>query len=149
VTAGRRNEFSRFPQFNDPARRNRIPDPNSFATFDASRLDWTELQQPEHQQWHSFYRRLLHLRCQHIVPRFVSGAEVKSEYQAPTKRALAVNWTFGDRSCLRLVANLGDSEVTDLKRPEGKVIFASEQINERNPADTTLPPWSVLWTVSR
>jgi malto-oligosyltrehalose trehalohydrolase len=148
VTAGRRNEFSRFPQFNDPARRNRIPDPNSFATFDASRLDWTELQQPEHQQWHSFYRRLLHLRCQHIVPRFVSGAEVKSEYQAPTKRALAVNWTFGDRSCLRLVANLGDSEVTDLKRPEGKVIFASEQINERNPADTTLPPCSVLWTVS-
>jgi maltooligosyltrehalose trehalohydrolase len=149
VTAGRRNEFSRFPQFNDPARRNRIPDPNSAATFDASRLDWTELQQPRHQQWHSFYRRLLHLRCRHIVPRLVSGAEVRSEYQVPAKRALLVNWTFADQSCLNLVANLGDSEVTDLKRPGGQVIFASEQINQRNPADTTLPPWSVLWSVSQ
>jgi maltooligosyltrehalose trehalohydrolase len=149
VTAGRRNEFSRFPQFDDPAQRNRIPDPNSSATFDASRLDWTELHEPEHQQWHLFYRRLLQLRRRHIVPRIVSGAEAKSEYQVPTKRALAVNWTFADRSCLHLVANLGDSEVTDLKRPDGQVIFASEQINDRTPADPTLPPWSVLWSVSR
>ncbi len=148
VTAGRRNEFSRFPQFIDAAQRNRIPDPNSSATFDASRLDWTQLQQPEHQQWHLFYQRLLRLRCRHIVPRLMSGVQVKSEYQLPAKRALAVNWTFADRSCLNLVANLGDSEVTDLKRPDGQVIFASEQIDEGNWADTTLPPWSALWLVS-
>ena len=149
VTAGRRNEFSRFPQFNDPAQRNRIPDPNSPATFDASRLDWTELQKPEHRQWHSFYRRFLHLRCRDIVPRLLSGAEVKSEYQVSTKQALTVNWTFADRSRLNLVANLGNSEVTDLEWPDGEVIFASEQINQRNPEGTTLPPWSVRWSVSK
>jgi maltooligosyltrehalose trehalohydrolase len=148
VTAGRRNEFSRFPQFNDPVQRNRIPDPNSAAAFDVSRLDWTNLQQPKHQQWHSFYRRLLHLRCRHLVPMLVSGAEVKADYHVPAKRALTVDWTFADRSCLNLVANLGDSEAADLKRPEGQVIFASEQIDERNAEDTTLPPWSVRWSVS-
>jgi maltooligosyltrehalose trehalohydrolase len=147
VTAGRRSEFSRFPQFNDPAQRNRIPDPTSAATFAASQLDWTSLQRPKHQQWHSFYRRLLHLRCRHIVPRLASGAEVKSEYQVTTKRSLAVDWTFADQSMLSLVANLGDSEVTDLKRPDGQVIFASEP-DEQNPTDTTLPPWSVRWSVN-
>jgi maltooligosyltrehalose trehalohydrolase len=147
VTAGRRNEFSRFPHFNDPAQRNRIPDPNSAATFDVSRLDWTNLRQPKHQEWHSFYRRLLHLRCQHIVPRLVSGTEVKSEHQVTTEQELTVNWTFADQSRLNLVANLGASEVSDIKRPDGQLIFASEQIDERNPPDT-LPPWSVLWSVS-
>lgn len=149
VTAGRRNEFSRFAQFNEPAQRQSIPDPNAVMTFEASRLDWAELDQPGHREWHSFYRQLLQLRCRHIVPRLASGAEVKSEYRVPAKRALAVSWTFTDRSCLNLVANLGDSDVTDLKRPDGRVIFASEQVSERNPADPTLPPWTVLWTVSR
>jgi malto-oligosyltrehalose trehalohydrolase len=147
VTAGRRNEFSRFPQFNDPARRGRIPDPNSSATFEASRLDWSKLQQPKHQQWHGFYHRLLRLRCQHIVPRLASGAEVKSECQVTAKRSLVVNWTFDDQSRLNLIANLGDSEVTDVAPPDGHIIFTSEEIDERNPANT-LPPWSVLWSVS-
>jgi len=149
VTAGRRNEFSRFPQFNDPAQRNRIPDPNSPATFAASRLDWTTLAQPEHQEWHSFYRQLLDLRCRHVVPRLASRTDVKAEYQVPSKTALAVNWTFADRSRLNLVASLGDSEATELKWPEGEVIFASEQINQQNPPDNALPPWSVVWSVSR
>jgi malto-oligosyltrehalose trehalohydrolase len=149
VTAGRRNEFSRFPQFNDPAQRNRIPDPNSPATFYASRLDWSELEQPEHQLWHLFYRRLLQLRCRHIVPRLASGAKVKSEYQVRRDGPLAVSWTFADGSRLNLDANLGGSAVTDLKRPEKQIIFASEQIDESNAAETTLPPWSVVWSVSR
>jgi maltooligosyltrehalose trehalohydrolase len=148
VTAGRRNEFSRFPQFNDPARRDRIPDPNSVATFEASRLDWTNLLQPKHQAWHSFYQRLLRLRCQHIVPRLASGAEVKSEYQVTTKRSLVVNWVFGDQSHLNLIANLGDSEVTDAASPDGQIIFTSDENDERHPANT-LPPWSLLWSVSK
>ena len=48
VTAGRRQEFSRFAAFRDPDRREAIPDPNAAATFQASipqvtENDWTAL----------------------------------------------------------------------------------------------------------
>lgn len=43
VRNGRREEFSRFPEFQDPAQRERIPDPIAEATFQSAKLDWGAL----------------------------------------------------------------------------------------------------------
>jgi maltooligosyltrehalose trehalohydrolase len=45
VTAGRRNEFSGFSAFSDPATREQIPDPQAESTFLRSKLDWSEREQ--------------------------------------------------------------------------------------------------------
>jgi maltooligosyltrehalose trehalohydrolase len=62
VTKGRREEFSRFEAFADPVIRNRIPDPQAFSTFAASRLVWDERTQPPHAGVLELYRALLRLR---------------------------------------------------------------------------------------
>jgi maltooligosyltrehalose trehalohydrolase len=62
VTEGRRREFRQFAAFTDPATRERIPDPQAPATFEASRLDWPEQQRQPHAGVLRLYKELLHLR---------------------------------------------------------------------------------------
>ncbi|MDX1529982.1 MAG: malto-oligosyltrehalose trehalohydrolase [Rhodothermales bacterium] len=57
VTAGRKEEFKDFAGF-----RGEVPDPQDPATFQRSKLDWTEIQRPEHAAVLALYRRLLALR---------------------------------------------------------------------------------------
>lgn len=65
VTAGRRSEFSGFPEFNDPDALTSIPDPQDPATFDRSKLKWDEMQEGVHGQVLALYKECLHLRAQH------------------------------------------------------------------------------------
>jgi maltooligosyltrehalose trehalohydrolase len=65
VTEGRRREFAEFPEFSDPAARERIPDPQAASTFEASRLLWDERERPAHAAVLSLYRSLLALRLKH------------------------------------------------------------------------------------
>jgi len=62
ITEGRRQEFAAFAAFADAERRERIPDPQAEETFEASRLRWSELDQPEHAGMLRLYQRLLGLR---------------------------------------------------------------------------------------
>ena len=59
VRQGRREEFARFPEFQDPAMRERIPDPMSEQTFASAKLDWEDLEREPHSGWLGWYRRLL------------------------------------------------------------------------------------------
>ncbi len=79
VTAGRRDEFAGFARFNGPAERERIPDPSSAATFQLSRLNWSVTSQPRHRDWLHFYRQLLRLRRQHVVPAPSGGVRHSSQ----------------------------------------------------------------------
>jgi maltooligosyltrehalose trehalohydrolase len=62
VTEGRRDEFSSFSAFRDPARRAQIPDPQRRDTFERSRLRWDERDRPPHAGVRRLYQRLLALR---------------------------------------------------------------------------------------
>jgi maltooligosyltrehalose trehalohydrolase len=62
VTEGRRREFQRFAAFSDPETRERIPDPQSEATFLRSRLDWEESKREPHAAAWRLYQRLLRER---------------------------------------------------------------------------------------
>ena len=148
VTEGRRNEFSRFARFNDPSLSERIPDPNAVTTFASSRLDWTALEQPKHREWLAFYRRLLNLRCQHVVPHIPAGGRVKSDYRMVGERTLTAAWNFPDQSRLSLLANLGDVAVSDLNQPDGQLIFVSDGASASTIFEGSLPAWSVVWSVN-
>jgi maltooligosyltrehalose trehalohydrolase len=65
VTEGRRREFGGFSAFADHAARERIPDPQDPAAFEASRLRWEEAERMPHAGVRALYRELLALRATH------------------------------------------------------------------------------------
>jgi maltooligosyltrehalose trehalohydrolase len=63
VAAGRHREFANFPEFADAGRA--LPDPQAAETFEGSRLDWTERDEPGHRAVLELYRALITLRLDH------------------------------------------------------------------------------------
>jgi maltooligosyltrehalose trehalohydrolase len=145
VTAGRRNEFAHFARFNDPAKREQIPDPNAANTFESSRLDWSEISQPSHRDWLRFYRSLLKLRCQHIVPHLSAGCVVNADYEGIGDRGVTVDWKFADQSKLILMANLGTELLNGFSFPASQAIYSSEEVTADTLKQGVLPAWSVAW----
>ncbi|SCX84086.1 maltooligosyl trehalose hydrolase [Nitrosospira sp. Nsp13] len=141
VTQGRRREFARFARFADPAVQAAIPDPNEIQTFLASKLDWSSLKDAQ-AGWLAYYRNLLKLRREVIVPRLhgMGGRSAKFEVFAP--EGLRVRWQLGDGSTLRLLANFSGKRIrADI--PAGQAVFASSTEAGRGMLD----PWSVVWTL--
>jgi malto-oligosyltrehalose trehalohydrolase len=136
VREGRREEFARFPQFRDPATRDRIPDPCAAETFRSAKLDWMG---PEHEpgrKWLAWYRRILAVRRQEVVPlagRITSGGEATIHGE----RCFEIVWA----GRLRLAANLG---ATACKAGEtaGRMIWL-----EGSRDGEILAPWSVEWSI--
>ena len=62
VREGRRKEFARYAEFEDPEHRGKIPDPQESATFEKSKLPWGEIDRPAHAGMLAFYRECLRLR---------------------------------------------------------------------------------------
>lgn len=62
VSQGRRLEFARFADFADADLVAQIPDPQDLATFECSKLDWSEPTQEPHSGVLALYRECLRLR---------------------------------------------------------------------------------------
>ena len=80
VTEGRRREFKDFPGFSDPAARALVPDPQDRATFERSRLDWSERTLPVHERCLALYTELLRLRSTHGA--FAASPAMRGEAEA-------------------------------------------------------------------
>jgi maltooligosyltrehalose trehalohydrolase len=105
VREGRRKEFAKFPAFADPEQREKIPDPNAHDTFAASRPAPGE----DAQEWRAFYRELLALRRERIVPA-LAGAMAEGA-EAVGDKAVLARWRLGNGRRLTLALNLGDAAV--------------------------------------
>jgi len=62
ITAGRREEFKDFAAFENPATREKIPDPQSARTFENSKLIWDELRDEKKSATLELYKMCLTLR---------------------------------------------------------------------------------------
>jgi maltooligosyltrehalose trehalohydrolase len=123
VAAGRRREFQRFAAFTDEAAIARIPDPGAAATFEASKLRWTERSQSPHRERLALVRELLGLRKQRLAPHLYQlrrGGRHRIE-----RGALHVAWDLADGSVWRLLAHFGREAVETAQGPVGDVIFSA------------------------
>jgi maltooligosyltrehalose trehalohydrolase len=145
VTAGRRNEFAHFTRFNNPAERERIPDPNAATTFEASRLNWSVIGQSQSEDWLGFYRRLLKLRSDSIVPHLSNACRIEANYELHRDRGLSASWKFANNSKLTLLANLGTVPLSGFKSQASQILYASEEVRADVLQQGTLPAWSVVW----
>ncbi|HZA93338.1 MAG TPA: DUF3459 domain-containing protein, partial [Gemmatimonadales bacterium] len=141
VREGRRGEFKRFKAFTDPEMSQRIPDPTDRATFERSKIDWSEIDQPPYQQILSSTRHLLSLRQTEIVP-LLKSEYGGSQYTISNEKSLDLTWRFS-AGTLRLLANFGGGIVNGPVDENLRVLWSSEGFEI---ADHTfkLPPWSAV-----
>jgi malto-oligosyltrehalose trehalohydrolase len=148
IREGRKREFARFKQFAPGVAIQEPPDPTSVDTFRSAKLDWQELNAPEHAKWHELYQRLLHIRQRDIVPlvpEITRGRCIKLEDNG----AFAVDWMVGRGSALHLIANLSDHAVPIVGKPAGRVIYATHPNIRGAVKRNSLEPWSVTWLLER
>lgn len=152
VREGRRNEFRKWESFQDPANRERIPDPNALGTFEASFLDWSApAREPNRQRLEEVFR-LLDIRRKEIVPRLRGIRGRSGQVRAADDQGIVVEWQLGDGSRLTVYANLGTSHwampghTGGIAHGEaaGRLIFATPGAGEAARTGF-LPPWSVLF----
>jgi maltooligosyltrehalose trehalohydrolase len=104
VAAGRRQEFASFGW------QSEVPDPQTAATFAASRLNWEELTEPLHQDLLSWYRRLISLRAS------ITHAAARTAHVACDVPSSWLCFTNGD---LCIAVNFS-AQVVTFSMPEGK-----------------------------
>jgi maltooligosyltrehalose trehalohydrolase len=133
VREGRRNEFADFAAFQDPERREHIPDPNALSTLQQSMPTLAD------QDHVAFYRELLSLRHRHIVPHLPGSVALGAQVLGDA--AVSARWRLGNGSVLQIDLNLSATALEHSTPPH--LIFAT-------PAGdgTHLPPYSARVTLS-
>ena len=156
IRDGRRKEFASFPEFADPAMRERIPDPTDAETFQHSMLDWAEAERDRGAAVLALTKRLLKLRQERLVPLLAGidghcGRVLWTGGGAQGNGSLSVLWRLAGGARLTLLANLSPETVAvpDGAPPStGALLFATHEaaVAERAEAvSDPLPPWSVAW----
>jgi maltooligosyltrehalose trehalohydrolase len=133
VTEGRRREFAAFGW--DPTE---VPDPQDPETFRRSKLDWHELDRPEHADLLDWHRRLIALR--RATPGLTDGSlPVEVAYDE------AARWLVYSHGGVTVAANLGEGEVA-VPVPAGRTVALSSSDRSTVDADGTarLAPQSVV-----
>ncbi|MDT8905749.1 malto-oligosyltrehalose trehalohydrolase [Pseudomonas prosekii] len=146
VREGRRNEFKAFSAFADPEKRKRIPDPNAIETFEASRPALETLE-PEQLANETFYRQLLKIRREEIVPRLPAiqalGADVLGH------AAISARWRLEDGSVLRIDLNLGDQSIEHTAPEDVRILFEHPPQAMGLLQQGALAPYSALVTLTQ
>jgi len=148
ITAGRRREFARFPQFTTSADRKRIPDPNAAETFLRSKLDWNQLANKKHTIFFHHYRKLLQIRQREIVPRLqgLQGGQTGSLVLGD--RALQAWWKLGTGATLSMAFNLHDQPVNILRRLSGREIYRWLPDENNVWEGESLAPKTIVWLIA-
>jgi len=144
VRSGRREEFANFPEFQDSEQRERIPDPQDEETFRAAKLDWSQIQEEVHAEWLEWYRRILKVRKEQLVPLLGGFTGHSGMYEVLGTGAIVVRYWHSDGvQQLILTANLSDTSTEGFPKLAGKTLWQEgpEQ------AGDTLRPWSVRWSL--
>ena len=142
VRKGRREEFKRFPEFQDEAMRQRIPDPEAPETFEASKLKWDEIGDAPHRDQLDWTRRVLAIRREAIVPLLPEIGAHAGSFRVIGPNAVSVAWTMRSGGRLQLDANLKATPQEGFDTPAGTEIWVEGRAEAGH-----LGAWSVRWSV--
>ena len=146
VRQGRRDEFAAFSKFTDATQRESIPDPNALETFTQSIPDFATRDTPAGRGWLEFYRSLLDIRQQKIVPHLPNSCSAGASVIGA--RAVSASWLLGNQSELRIELNLGDETVTGSARAPGEHCLFRHGIDEATYEKNQLPARTILVTLT-
>jgi maltooligosyltrehalose trehalohydrolase len=135
VRNGRRKEFAHFAAFNDPEKREKIPDPNAADTYRQSTPQWHD---PADSEISALYREALRLRASHIVPGLPGS--ISTGARALNAHAVTADWKLGSGAGLTVAANFGKDPVA-FSRPGPLLVSSNAALDydgENLPGYTTL-----------
>ncbi|HEY7244893.1 MAG TPA: malto-oligosyltrehalose trehalohydrolase [Xanthobacteraceae bacterium] len=145
VRNGRREEFARFTEFRDPALRERIPDPLAYETFAAAKLAWEDLSRDPHAGWLNWYRRILAVRRQQLVPR-LHRIRRGARYEVIGEEAVVVRWALAPSDDqLVLAANLSAAPRAGFPPACGSILWREGDCG----GGETLGPFAVRWSIEK
>jgi maltooligosyltrehalose trehalohydrolase len=138
VSDGRRYDFAAFGWQPD-----HVPDPQDPATFEASRLDWSEPSRSPHRETLEWYRSLLRLR------RDVSA--IRESPRGDTSVALdaGAGWIAITRGPLQVVVNLGRERADVPLSGAGSIAAASDEAVDVGRGRVRLPAESAAVLLQR
>jgi maltooligosyltrehalose trehalohydrolase len=139
VAEGRSQEFSAFRW------QGAIPNPQDAATFERSKLNWSELSQPRHAEMLSWYRELIRLRRDKVV---VPRESSRDSAKAATNFDAAADWLTFVHNGVLAVFNLADAAQTvPMPGGEWRLVQRSDS-HEASPRDAIphgpMPPRSTF-----
>jgi maltooligosyltrehalose trehalohydrolase len=105
VSEGRRGEFSHFGWSADD-----VPDPQDAATFDRSRLDWSERDREPHAGLLDWYRRLITLRREHPELADPRLDRVDVVFDEERRWLVVSRGTSAIQGTVQVLVNLGEHE---------------------------------------
>ena len=143
VRQGRKNEFASFPQFQDPAQRDRIPDPLADSTFLSAKLNWEAPGAGPARESLARYTELIRIRRETIVPLLALIDGNAGTYEIVGPSAVVVHWKVRDGRELRLEANLCDREKNGFPAPAGRILWHEGP----QPEADLYRAWTVRWTL--
>jgi malto-oligosyltrehalose trehalohydrolase len=135
VRQGRRREFAKFPEFQNPAKREHIPDPQAESTFASAKL-WNRV--AEEDDWLDWYRRLLDCRKSNLS--LLGKIEQGGRYEKLGQEAVVVRWDIDPSQVLVLAANLASTECAGFPEPPELPIWVEGTVDRDRFA-----PWTVAW----
>ena len=123
IRVGRAKEFEKFSSFKGDGASG-VPDPTATATFERSKLDWSEPGQAPHAAILADTKRLLALRKEAIVPLLASGF-IDARHERIGAAGLLVEWRFADGT-LTFLANFADAAMQHPAPDAATVIWRSD-----------------------
>jgi malto-oligosyltrehalose trehalohydrolase len=147
VRKGRRAEFAKFPEFQDEAMRERIPDPQAEATFASSKLGWGDIEKPHHAAWLDFYTRVLSVRREALIPALLIEGARGGRYSVLGDGAVMVTWELKRGQVLTLDANLSGRTASGFAPAAGRVLWQEGQLVD-GAAYGVAGPWFVRWSIA-
>lgn len=132
VSEGRKKEFAAFGW--DPAS---IPDPESQSTFEASKLNWGEVEIGQHAEMLRWYRALIRLRRSTPCLNVGSIGNVRVTFDEQAK------WLQMERGTITVTCNVGDREQILAVPQESRVVLASHSAVQLHQGRLVVPQDSV------
>jgi maltooligosyltrehalose trehalohydrolase len=129
VSAGRRKEFAAFGW--DPSE---VPDPQSPATFQRSKLNWDERTQPPHAAMLDWYRRLIAFR--RSTPDLTDPDLANLHVRCSDSE----QWLVMERGSVTIAFSLAPQTIHLEVRPGSTIALASSPDIQIDNTSLTLPP---------
>jgi 1,4-alpha-glucan branching enzyme len=141
VRRGRAKQLAQTSHVDEETLR-RAPDPQAESTFLSAKLRWEDLNDPPHAARLDWYRRVLAVRWERILP-LLDGLEACGTYLVHCGGRFECKWSVkGGRLCLS--ANLCDTPADGFTAAgSGDVLW----LEGSQPDAHTLGPWTVRWAL--
>ncbi|HEV2575750.1 MAG TPA: malto-oligosyltrehalose trehalohydrolase [Acidobacteriaceae bacterium] len=141
VRQGRAEQMMRTSHV-DAETLSRAPDPQAESTFLSAKLQWGDLDEPLHAAQVDWYRRVLAVRRERILPLLDRFTQRCGTYEVRGVGQFECEWALGSGGRLNLAANLcsAPSETKSLQPSEDVLWLEGTQQDSGG-----LGPWSVRW----